>query len=25
MIAAFGDDHTGLVMYDTQTAPDAGA
>jgi hypothetical protein len=25
MIAAFGDDHTGLVMYDTQTAPAAGA
>ena len=25
MIAAFGDDHTGLVMYDTQTASAAGA
>jgi len=24
-IAAFGDDHTGLVMYDTQTAPAARA
>jgi len=25
VIAAFGDDHTGLVMYDTQTAPAARA